>query len=86
VTAAVSGIGALGLAAAGRPLVGGTVHLIAQAAGGAQATLAPLGRLLGEPDFGPVTAALIATAEGALFGFGLAFGVVRRSRPRTDDR
>jgi hypothetical protein len=77
-TAAACGLAALGLTLAGRPLVGGTVHVIAQAAGGAQATLAPLGRLLGEPDFGPITASLIGTAEGALFGFGLAWGMARR--------
>jgi hypothetical protein len=40
--------------------------------------LTPLGRLIGEPDFGPVTAALIATGEGGLFGFGLALGLTRR--------
>jgi DNA-binding winged helix-turn-helix (wHTH) protein len=77
-TAAACGLAALGLTLVGRPLVGGTVHVIAQAAGGAQATLGPLGRLLGEPDFGPITASLIGTAEGALFGFGLAWGMARR--------
>ena len=45
---------------------------------GSQATLTPLGRLIGEPDFGPLTAALIATGEGALFGLGLALGLTRR--------
>jgi DNA-binding winged helix-turn-helix (wHTH) protein len=78
VTAAACGLAALSLALAGRPLIGGTIHLIAQASRGSQATLAPLGHLIGEPDFGPVTAALIATSEGALFGFGLALGLTRR--------
>jgi DNA-binding winged helix-turn-helix (wHTH) protein len=78
VTAAACGLAALILALAGRPLVGGTIHLVAQASRGSQATLAPLGHLIGEPDFGPVTAALIATSEGALFGFGLALGLTRR--------
>jgi hypothetical protein len=59
--------------------VGGTIHSIAQSSQGAQATLTPLGRLIGEPDFGPVTASVIGTAEGALFGFGLAFGLTRRT-------
>ena len=59
VTAAACGLAALALALAGRPLVGGTIHLIAQASAGSQATLTPLGRLVGEPDFGPLTAALI---------------------------
>jgi len=77
-TAAACGVAALALALAGRPLVGGTVHAIAQASQGAQTTLAPLGRFLGEPDFGPITSSLIAIGEGALFGFGLAFGLTRR--------
>jgi DNA-binding winged helix-turn-helix (wHTH) protein len=78
VTAAACGLAALALALMGRPLVGGTVHAIALASQGSQATLAPLGRFLGEPDFGPITSSLIATGEGALFGFGLAFGLTRR--------
>jgi len=80
VTAAACGLAALGLAAAGRPLVGGTIHLIAQSSDAAQTTLTPLARLLGEPEFGPVTAAMISTAEGALFGAGLALGLTRRPR------
>jgi DNA-binding winged helix-turn-helix (wHTH) protein len=77
-TAAACGIAALALSIGGRPLVGGTIHLIAQASVGSQATLTPLGRLLGEPDFGPLTSALISTSEGALFGLGLALGLTRR--------
>jgi DNA-binding winged helix-turn-helix (wHTH) protein len=75
-------VGALALSVAGRPLVGGTVHAIARATQGAQVTLAPLGRLIGEPGFGPVTQALIAAGEGALFGFGVAVGLTRRPRGR----
>jgi DNA-binding winged helix-turn-helix (wHTH) protein len=78
VTAAACGLAALALALAGRPLVGGTLHVIAQASAGSQALLTPLGRLIGEPGFGPLTAALIATGEGALFGAGLALGLTRR--------
>ncbi len=74
------GLAALALSAAGRPLVGGTIHLIAQMSRGSQATLTPLAHLIGEPDLGPITAALIATGEGALFGAGLALGVTRRPR------
>ena len=40
--------------------------------------LAPLARLIGEPDFGPVTRALIGSGEGAMFGLGLALGLTRR--------
>ena len=77
-TAASCGLAALTLALAGRPLVGGTIHLIADASAGSQVNLTSLGRLIGEPDFGPLTSALIATGEGALFGFGLALGLTHR--------
>jgi hypothetical protein len=77
-TAVACGLAALGLALAGRPLVGGTIHFIAESSVGSQATLTSLGRFIGEPDFGQLTAALIATGEGALFGLGLALGLARR--------
>ena len=77
-TAAACGAAALSLTLAGRALVGGTIHLVAQASVGSQATLTPLGRLIGEPGFGPISATVIGTAEGALFGFGLALGLTRR--------
>jgi len=77
-TAAACGLAALALALAGRPLVGGTIHLIADASVGSQVNLTSLGRFIGESDFGPVTSALIATGEGALFGFGLALGLTHR--------
>jgi len=83
-TAAVVGLACaaatLSLALAGRALVGGTVHLIAEASQGSQVVLTPLGRLLGEPDFGPVSAAVLGTGEGFLFGAGLVLGLTRRPR------
>jgi DNA-binding winged helix-turn-helix (wHTH) protein len=78
-TAIACGLAALALTLAGRPLVGGTIHAIAQASRGSQAALTPIARLMGEPDFGPLTAALIGTGEGALFGIGLSIGLTRRS-------
>jgi len=78
VTAAACGLGALALTLTGRPLVGGTIHVIARAAHGGQVSLTPLGRLIGEPDFGPVSQAVLGAGEGALFGFGLALGLTRR--------
>jgi DNA-binding winged helix-turn-helix (wHTH) protein len=75
---ATCGLAALGLALAGRSLVGGTIHAVAQASQGSQATLTPLAALIGEPDFGRATSAIIGTGEGALFGFGLALGLTRR--------
>jgi DNA-binding winged helix-turn-helix (wHTH) protein len=82
VTAATCAITALLLSLGGRALVGGTIHGIAQAAAGAEAMLTPLGRLIGEPGFGPVTAAFIAMAEGATFGAGLAIGLTSRPKHR----
>ena len=76
-TAVLSGLAALLLSMAGRPLVGGTVHAIARVVGG-HALLGPLGAVIGEPDFGSVTAALIATGEGLTFGCGVALGLMRR--------
>lgn len=77
VVAGCCGLAALALALAGRPLVGGTIHLIADAADGSRASLAPLGRLMGEPDFGLVTSAILGFGEGAAFGFGLALALLR---------
>jgi DNA-binding winged helix-turn-helix (wHTH) protein len=74
---------AVGLALAGRPLVGGLIHQIAQASRDSQLGLAPLGRLIGEPDFGPVAQTLLAALEGGTFGGTLAWGLTRRSRAST---
>jgi len=76
--AAACGLAALVLSGAARPLVGGTIHLIAQASQGSQVKLSPIAAFIGEPDFGPVTRALIGTGEGAIFGLGLALGLTRR--------
>ena len=78
-TATACGMAALALTLAGRPLVGGTIHAIAQGSRGSQAALTPIARLVGEPDFGPLTAAVIGTGEGTLFGIGLSIGLTRRS-------
>jgi hypothetical protein len=78
VTAMATGLAALALGLAGHPLVGGTIHVIAQASTGARAVLTPLGRLIGEPGFGPVTAALLSLGEGVAFGLGLALGLTSR--------
>ncbi len=78
-TATACGVAALALTLAGRPLVGGTIHAIAQGSRGSQAALTPIARLVGEPDFGPLTAAVIGTGEGTLFGIGLSIGLTRRS-------
>ena len=79
ITAVTCGLAGLALTLAGRPLAGGTIHAIADAAEGSRATLAPLGRLIGEPDFGPVSRAIAAFGECAVFGVGLAYGLLRRA-------
>jgi len=77
-TAASCGLAALLLSSAGRPLVGGTIHVIASGSDGSHAALTPLGRLLGEPDFGPLSSAIIGIGEGVLFGLGFSLGLTRR--------
>jgi DNA-binding winged helix-turn-helix (wHTH) protein len=62
----------------GVPLVGGIINEIAQSSRGSRIALAPLGALVGEPSFGPLTQALVGAFEGALFGFGLTWGLTRR--------
>lgn len=80
ITAILCGLAGLALGLGGRPLVGGTIHTIAIAADGSRAILAPLGRLIGEPDFGPVSRAILAFGEAATFGAGVAFGLLRPQR------
>lgn len=75
--AVLCGLAGLSLTLAGQPLVGGTVHAIARAAHGSQVSLAPLGRLIGEPDFGPLTQAILGFGEAAIFGLGLTLGLMR---------
>jgi hypothetical protein len=77
-TALTCGLGAFALSAAGRPLVGGSIHAVAQASQGSQAALTPLGRIIGDPDFGTTSRALIGMGEGLFFGAGVALGLTRR--------
>jgi DNA-binding winged helix-turn-helix (wHTH) protein len=70
--------GATALALSGRVLVGGLVNAIARSFPDTQLVLAPLGYLIGEPDFGPVTRALLSGFEGGVFGSALAWGLTRR--------
>jgi DNA-binding winged helix-turn-helix (wHTH) protein len=78
VTGVACALAALLLAISGIPLVGGTIHAIAQAASGSEAALTPLSHMLGEPAFGPLTRALIGTGEGGVFGIGIALGLTHR--------
>ena len=80
IVAVVVAAGAAGLASAGGTLVGGVINEIARSSPDAQLALAPLGRLIGEPDFGRVTRVLLSAFEGGAFGFGLAWGLTARPR------
>jgi DNA-binding winged helix-turn-helix (wHTH) protein len=71
------------LAMAGRPLIGGLIHEIARRSSDARLGLAPLGRLIGEPGFGPVTRAVLSAFEGATFGGALAWGLTHRPASAT---
>lgn len=68
------------LGAAGRPMVGGLVNAIAQASRSSHLALTPLAQVVGEPEFGVVTAAVLGALEGAAFGCGLTLGLTRRPR------
>jgi DNA-binding winged helix-turn-helix (wHTH) protein len=65
------------LALSGRPLIGGLLHEIARLSR-AQLVMTPLGNLIGEPDFGPITRALLSAFEGGAFGSAIAWGLTRR--------
>jgi hypothetical protein len=80
IVAAVVAAGAAGLAATGGTLVGGLINEIAGSSSDAQLALAPLGHLIGEPDFGSVTRVVLGAFEGAAFGFALAWGLTARPR------
>lgn len=70
---AACGLAGLVLTLLARPLVGGTLHAVAHAVDGSRAILAPLGPLIGEPDFGSVTRTVIACAECMAFGIGVSW-------------
>jgi hypothetical protein len=71
------GLCGLVLTLLGHPLVGGTIHMLAGTVAGSPATLTPLARLLGEPDLGATSGAILAVGEAATFGLGLAWGLRR---------
>jgi DNA-binding winged helix-turn-helix (wHTH) protein len=71
------------LALADRTLVGGLINEIAKSSPDAQLVLAPLGQLIGEPDFGPGTRIIISALECGAFGASVAWGLTIRPRSRT---
>ena len=81
ITGLASGaVGAI-LALAGRTLIGGLINEIAKSSPNAQLVLAPLGQLIGEPDFGPATRVIISALECAAFGAAVAWGLTIRPAP-----
>lgn len=73
----------MALALAGRPLVGGLINEIARLSPNALLVLAPLGQLIGEPDFGPATRVVLSALEGGAFGAAVAWGLTIRPKSRT---
>jgi DNA-binding winged helix-turn-helix (wHTH) protein len=81
ITVALScAVAAAALAQIDHLMVGGLIHDIARQSRDAQLVLAPLGRLIGEPGFGPVTRTLLSALEGGTFGGALCWGLTRRPR------
>jgi len=62
----------------GATLAGASLNEVARSFQGSQVGLAPLARLLGEPDIGPLTRAALGAWEGLLFGAGVVLGFTRR--------
>jgi DNA-binding winged helix-turn-helix (wHTH) protein len=81
-TAAITAIScaaaAVVITALGGHLAGTSLNFLARSFQGSQVGLAPLARMLGEPELGQLTRAVIGAGEGAFFGFGLALGLTRR--------
>ena len=81
-TAGVTGLScaaaAVVITVVGGHLAGTSLNFVARSFQGSQVGLAPLARMLGEPELGPLSRAVIGAYEGAFFGFGLALGLTRR--------
>ena len=77
-TGLATATGCVAIALAGATLAGASLNTIARSFQGSQVGLAPLARLLGEPDLGPLTRAALGAWEGLLFGSGVVLGFTRR--------
>jgi DNA-binding winged helix-turn-helix (wHTH) protein len=78
ITALSCAAAAVAITALGGHLAGTSLNFLARSFQGSQVGLAPLARMLGEPELGRLTRAVIGAGEGAFFGFGLALGLTRR--------
>jgi DNA-binding winged helix-turn-helix (wHTH) protein len=77
-TGLATAAGCVAISQLGATLAGASVNAIARSFQGSQVGLAPLARLLGEPDLGPLTRAVLGAWEGLLFGAGVVLGFTRR--------
>jgi len=64
----------------GGNLAGTSLNVLAHAFSGSRVGLAPLARMLGEADAGPLTRTVSGGLEGFFFGAGLVSGLTRRPR------
>jgi DNA-binding winged helix-turn-helix (wHTH) protein len=71
-------VASIALAWTGHHLGAMSLDLMAESFPGSQVSLDPLARLLGETTPGVLTRCAISGFEGALFGFGVVFGLTRR--------
>jgi DNA-binding winged helix-turn-helix (wHTH) protein len=78
VTGLLTALGCVLISFLGASLAGTSLNTIARSFQGSQVGLAPLARLLGEPDLGPLTRGALGAWEGLLFGAGVVLGFTRR--------
>jgi hypothetical protein len=80
VTGLACAFAAVVMTALGADFAGVSLNAVARSFRGSQVQLAPLARLLGEPEIGDLTRGVLAAWEGMFFGAGLAWGLTRRPR------
>jgi hypothetical protein len=83
-TALACALAAAGVSAAGWRLGAVSLGAIVGRFAGSRVELSRLGRPFGEEGFGPRTRTALGFGEGLLFGAGLAVGLTRRPRRRSD--
>lgn len=83
VTGVCCALAGVAITALGGHMGGVSLDYMARSFQGSQVGLAPLARLFGESELGPVTRFFLSVYEGLLFGFGLVMGLTRRPRIRS---
>jgi DNA-binding winged helix-turn-helix (wHTH) protein len=77
-TGVATAVACVAISLLGASLAGASLNTIARSFQGSQVGLAPLARLLGEPDIGPLTRAVLGAWEGLLFGAFVVLGFTHR--------